>query len=86
MKYKELSYDECYWESESDISTFQNEIQRFKDINSRTRRGNKDVDHRRNPKDFQQFDHSPEFLKGILDSHMRYLVRILYDVLIVFCY
>ena len=74
MKYKELSYDECYWESESDISTFQNEIQRFKDINSRTRRGNKDVDHRRNPKDFQQFDHSPEFLKGIwITFHMRYL-------------
>lgn len=68
VKYKELSYDECYWESESDISTFQNEIQRFKDINSRTRRGSKDVDHRRNPKDFQQFDHSPEFLKGIFGS------------------
>ncbi|CAN8315046.1 unnamed protein product [Cochlearia groenlandica] len=65
VKYKELSYDECYWESESDISTFQNEIQRFKDINSRTRRG-KDVDHRRNPRDFQQFDHTPEFLKGSL--------------------
>ncbi|CAH8390357.1 unnamed protein product [Eruca vesicaria subsp. sativa] len=69
VKYKELSYDECYWESESDISTFQNEIQRFKDINSRTRRGNKDVDHRRNPKDFQQFDHSPEFLKGLLHPY-----------------
>lgn len=64
MKYKELSYDECYWESESDISTFQNEIQRFKDVNSRTRRG-KDVDHKRNPRDFQHFDHTPEFLKGI---------------------
>lgn len=64
MKYKELSYDECYWESASDISTFQNEIQRFKDVNSRTRRG-KDVDHKRNPRDFQQFDHTPEFLKGI---------------------
>ncbi|CAH2061075.1 unnamed protein product [Thlaspi arvense] len=68
VKYKELPYDECYWESEADISTFQNEIQRFKDINSRTRRG-KDVDHRRNPKDFQQFDHSPEFLKGLLHPY-----------------
>ncbi|CAA7032933.1 unnamed protein product [Microthlaspi erraticum] len=68
VKYKELSYDECYWESEADISTFQNEIQRFKDINSRTRRS-KDVDHRRNPRDFQQCDHSPEFLKGLLHPY-----------------
>jgi chromodomain-helicase-DNA-binding protein 4 len=68
VKYKELSYDECYWESESDISTFQNEIQRFKDVNSRTRRS-KDVDHKRNPRDFQQFDHTPEFLKGLLHPY-----------------
>lgn len=31
MKYKDLSLDESYWEDESDISTFQNEIQKFKD-------------------------------------------------------
>ncbi|XP_010526237.1 PREDICTED: CHD3-type chromatin-remodeling factor PICKLE-like [Tarenaya hassleriana] len=68
VKYKELSYDECYWESESDISAFQNEIQRFNDINSRSRRV-KEVEHKSNPKEFQQFDHSPVFLRGSLHPY-----------------
>ncbi|XP_013591527.1 PREDICTED: CHD3-type chromatin-remodeling factor PICKLE [Brassica oleracea var. oleracea] len=68
VKFKELSYDECYWESESDISTFQNEIQRFKDINSGHRR-DKYVDHERNHEDFKQFDHTPEFITGSLHPY-----------------
>ncbi|XP_010525929.1 PREDICTED: CHD3-type chromatin-remodeling factor PICKLE-like [Tarenaya hassleriana] len=68
VKYKELSYEECYWESESDISTFQNEIQRFKDINSRSRRA-KEARQKCNPKEFQQFDHSPEFIRGSLHPY-----------------
>ncbi|KAL0687147.1 hypothetical protein Bca4012_086824 [Brassica carinata] len=68
VKFKELSYDECYWESESDISTFQNEIQRFKDINSGHRR-DKYVDHERNYEDFKQFDHTPEFITGSLHPY-----------------
>lgn len=63
MKYKELSYDECHWESESDISIFQSEIQRFKDINSGSRR-DKYVGNERNQKEFKPFDHTPEFLTG----------------------
>ncbi|WZZ76570.1 hypothetical protein YC2023_087940 [Brassica napus] len=39
VKFKGLSYAECYWESESDISTFQNELRRFIDINFGNRRG-----------------------------------------------
>ncbi|KAK4277229.1 hypothetical protein QN277_015253 [Acacia crassicarpa] len=38
VKWKELLYDECYWESESDISAFQPEIERFTKFQSRSRR------------------------------------------------
>ncbi|WZY68412.1 hypothetical protein YC2023_000652 [Brassica napus] len=68
VKFKELSYDECYWESESDISTFQNEIQRFKDINSGYRR-DKYVGHERSHEDLKQFDHTPEFITGSLNPY-----------------
>ncbi|EFH45565.1 hypothetical protein ARALYDRAFT_328538 [Arabidopsis lyrata subsp. lyrata] len=68
VKYKELSYEESYWESESLISKFQNEVQRFKDINSRSRR-DKYVGYKRNQKEFKQFEHTPEFLTGTLHTY-----------------
>ncbi|KAH0901058.1 hypothetical protein HID58_040561 [Brassica napus] len=68
VKFKELSYDECYWESESDISTFLNEIQRFKDINSGCRT-DKYVGHERSHEDLKQFDHTPEFITGSLNPY-----------------
>ena len=41
VKWKELPYDECYWEFESDISLFQQEIERFNKIQSRRRKQSK---------------------------------------------
>ncbi|KAK8520284.1 hypothetical protein V6N13_031255 [Hibiscus sabdariffa] len=73
VKYKELSYDECYWEFESDISAFQPEIERFNKIQSRSRNssGSKQksslqdaVESKKKSKEFQQYEHSPEFLSG----------------------
>ncbi|XVE71251.1 hypothetical protein DITRI_Ditri10aG0135600 [Diplodiscus trichospermus] len=75
VKYKELSYDECYWEFESDISAFQPEIERFKKIRSRTRSRKSSaskqksslqdaVESKKKSKEFQQYEHSPEFLSG----------------------
>ena len=71
MKYKELPYDECYWEFESDISAFQPEIERFNRIQSKSRKVNKQksilkdaTDSMKKPKEFQQYEHSPEFLTG----------------------
>ncbi|KAL6345794.1 hypothetical protein AAG906_017546 [Vitis piasezkii] len=73
VKWKELSYDECYWEFESDISAFQPEIERFNKIQSRSRKLSsskqkvtiRDIsDSKRKQREFQQFEHSPEFLSG----------------------
>lgn len=68
MKYKELHYDECYWEFESDIATFQPEIEKFNRIQSRSRRVSRqkcsDSDSKKRLKEFQQYEHSPEFLSG----------------------
>ncbi|KAF2287266.1 hypothetical protein GH714_039485 [Hevea brasiliensis] len=71
VKYKELPYDECYWEFESDISAFQPEIERFNRIQSRSRKLSKQksslkdaTDSKKKPKEFQQYEHSPEFLTG----------------------
>ncbi|QHN78157.1 CHD3-type chromatin-remodeling factor PICKLE [Arachis hypogaea] len=36
VKWKELPYDECYWEFETDISAFQLEIERFNKFRSRS--------------------------------------------------
>ena len=72
MKWKELPYDECYWESESDIASFQQEIERFNKIKSR-RKGSlakqksssHDVtDAKKKQKEFQQYESSPVFLSG----------------------
>ncbi|XP_019089022.1 PREDICTED: CHD3-type chromatin-remodeling factor CHR7 [Camelina sativa] len=68
VKFKELNYDETYWEAESDISAFQNEIQRFEDINSGTRR-DKYIENERDQTEFKEFDHTPEFLKGTLHKY-----------------
>ncbi|KAF5461360.1 hypothetical protein F2P56_017465 [Juglans regia] len=71
VKWKELSYDECYWEFESDISAFQPEIERFKIIQSRYTKSSKQksspkdaMESRKKQKEFQQFEHSPDFLSG----------------------
>ncbi|GLT76852.1 hypothetical protein SLA2020_484870 [Shorea laevis] len=73
VKYKELSYDECCWEFESDIAAFQPEIERFKKIESRSHRASDSeqkrtvreaADFKYRSKEFQQFEHSPEFLSG----------------------
>ncbi|XP_057525140.1 CHD3-type chromatin-remodeling factor PICKLE-like isoform X2 [Amaranthus tricolor] len=71
VKWKELQYDECSWESESDISAFQPEIERFRKIQSRRRRhSNKlknicdSTESHKKQKEFQQYEQSPEFLSG----------------------
>ncbi|XP_057522880.1 CHD3-type chromatin-remodeling factor PICKLE-like isoform X2 [Amaranthus tricolor] len=71
VKWKELQYDECSWESESDISAFQPEIERFQNIQSRRRRhSNKlkcnfdSTESHKKQKEFQQYEQSPEFLSG----------------------
>lgn len=72
VKWKELQYDECSWELESDISTFQPEIERFKRIQSRRRRHSNKLkniqrdatESHKKLKEFQQYEQSPEFLSG----------------------
>ncbi|KAK6927610.1 SNF2, N-terminal, partial [Dillenia turbinata] len=73
VKWKELPYDECYWEDETDISAFQPEIERFNRIQSRSHEAlsNKQkgilrdtMGAKNKQKEFQQFEHSPEFLSG----------------------
>ncbi|KAG5562931.1 hypothetical protein RHGRI_005610 [Rhododendron griersonianum] len=73
VKWKELSYDECYWEFESDISSFQQEIERFYKIQSRRRKQSSSkqksntrdaTESKKKQKEFQQFEHSPGFLSG----------------------
>ncbi|XWS17860.1 hypothetical protein CRYUN_Cryun33cG0104600 [Craigia yunnanensis] len=73
VKYKELGYDECYWEFKSDISAFQPEIERFNKIRSKSRKSSasklksrlRDADEsKKKSKEFQQYEHSPEFLSG----------------------
>ncbi|KAK8660697.1 hypothetical protein V6N13_051612 [Hibiscus sabdariffa] len=72
VKYKELPYDECYWEFDSDISAFQPEIERFNKIRSRSHKSASKqksslqdaVESKKKLKEFQQYEHSPEFLSG----------------------
>jgi len=87
VKWKELSYDECYWEFESDISAFQPEIERFNKIQSRRRRpaSNKlkntshDVESQKKSKEFHQYEQSPEFLSGgMLSSSCFPIINISY--------
>ncbi|KAE9588990.1 hypothetical protein Lal_00012672 [Lupinus albus] len=72
VKWKELAYDECHWELESDISAFQPEIDRFNRFQSRSRKkpsskqkgSDNDGAELNQQKEFQQCEHSPEFLSG----------------------
>ncbi|KAK1550249.1 hypothetical protein Q3G72_016142 [Acer saccharum] len=73
VKYKELSYDECYWEFESDISAFQPEIERFHKIQSKSQKSSSNkqksipqdvTETTKKSKEFQHYEHSPEFLSG----------------------
>jgi chromodomain-helicase-DNA-binding protein 4 len=73
VKWKELPYDECYWEFESDVSSFQTEIDKFNSINSkRGKSSNKKKDDfysdntemRKSHKEFLHYEKSPEFLAG----------------------
>jgi chromodomain-helicase-DNA-binding protein 4 len=78
VKWKELPYDECYWEYESDISAFQPEIERFNKFRSRSSklayikqksRVNDDSELKKQQKEFQQYEHSPKFLSGSLHPY-----------------
>ncbi|KAK8465456.1 hypothetical protein PHAVU_009G088700 [Phaseolus vulgaris] len=73
VKWKELPYDECYWEFESDISAFQPEIERFNRFRSRSSKFSSskhkqsvkdDTELKKQQKEFQHYEHSPEFLSG----------------------
>ncbi|XP_044472362.1 CHD3-type chromatin-remodeling factor PICKLE-like isoform X2 [Mangifera indica] len=69
VKYKELSYDECYWEFASDILAFQPEIEKFNKIQSRSSNKQKNTpqDGAKSTmklKEFQHCERSPEFLSG----------------------
>ncbi|KAL9226735.1 hypothetical protein vseg_002510 [Gypsophila vaccaria] len=71
VKWKELPYDECYWEFEADISAFQPEVERFNWIQSRRHRPSKRknilddaADSHKKLKDFQHYEQSPDFLSG----------------------
>ena len=60
MKWKELTYDECTWENESDISAFQPQIERFNDIQSRRKKsGGKSA-----TRESRHFKESPTFPSG----------------------
>ena len=56
VKWKELGYEHCSWEAESDISAFQLQIERFKVIQSRRRKRSlgKTKNINRDPKDSKQ--------------------------------
>ncbi|KAK7311902.1 hypothetical protein RJT34_10364 [Clitoria ternatea] len=78
VKWKELPYDECYWEFESDISAFQPEIERFNRFRSRSSKFSSskqksdvkdDAELKKQPREFQQYEHSPEFLSGTLHPY-----------------
>ncbi|KAI5647924.1 hypothetical protein M9H77_33929 [Catharanthus roseus] len=72
VKWKELPYDECNWESESDISSFQQEIEKFRRIKSRYKGSLAKqktnpldaIDTKKKQKEFQQYESSPDFLSG----------------------
>lgn len=71
VKWKELPYDECSWEFQSDISSFQSEIDKFNRIRSRygketlkKPKSSRDAALRAKQKEFQQYEKSPEFLTG----------------------
>ncbi|KAL8539594.1 hypothetical protein ACS0TY_001269 [Phlomoides rotata] len=73
VKWKELPYDECSWELESDIASFHQEIEKFDRIQSRhgkvsaakQKSSLRDAMELKNrQKDFQHYESSPDFLCG----------------------
>lgn len=61
MKWKELTYEECTWENESDISAFQPQIERFNEIQSRRKKSAERGKGLREPRHFKE---TPKFLSG----------------------
>uniref|UniRef100_A0A0E0DXZ4 DNA helicase n=1 Tax=Oryza meridionalis TaxID=40149 RepID=A0A0E0DXZ4_9ORYZ len=62
VKWKELTYDECTWENDSDIAVFQPQIERFNEIQSRRKKSTdkcKSV-----TREIRQYKESPKFLSG----------------------
>ncbi|KAG8375831.1 hypothetical protein BUALT_Bualt10G0141200 [Buddleja alternifolia] len=73
VKWKELAYDECYWEFESEIASFQKEIEKFNGIQARydkvsvakQKNSLRDaMESKKKQKEFQHFESSPDFLSG----------------------
>ncbi|KAL0291025.1 UNVERIFIED_CONTAM: CHD3-type chromatin-remodeling factor PICKLE [Sesamum angustifolium] len=72
IKWKELPYDECYWELESSVASFHKEIEKFNRIQSRhdkvsvKQKSNlRDaMESKKKQKEFQQYESSPDFLSG----------------------
>lgn len=71
VKWKELPYDECSWEVESDIASFHSEIEKYDRIQSQKVSAGKQKSNLRDAmevknkqKDFQQCESSPDFLSG----------------------
>ncbi|AQL01564.1 CHD3-type chromatin-remodeling factor PICKLE [Zea mays] len=61
VKWNELTYEECTWENESDITVFQPEIERFNEIQFRRKKSGDKGKATREPR---QFKESPTFLSG----------------------
>lgn len=62
VKWKELTYDDCTWENESDISVFQPQIERFNEIQSRRK---KSIEKSKSAnREMRHVDGTPEFLSG----------------------
>ncbi|KAK4415413.1 CHD3-type chromatin-remodeling factor PICKLE [Sesamum alatum] len=72
IKWKELPYDECYWELESSIASFHKEIEKFNRIQSphdkvsvKQKSNLRDaMESKKKQKEFQQYESSPDFLSG----------------------
>lgn len=78
VKWMELSYDECCWESEFDISSFQEAIDKFHKIQSQNegslaKQTTSLLDApeaKVKLKEFQQYESSPEFLLGGMEFNI----------------
>jgi chromodomain-helicase-DNA-binding protein 4 len=74
VKWKELSYEECTWESESNISNFRAEIERFNEIQSR--RKNSGDKGKSATREARKFTETPKFLPGgmwLLNHYYSYI-------------
>ncbi|KAJ3695446.1 hypothetical protein LUZ60_000823 [Juncus effusus] len=63
VKWNELGYDECTWETESDISAFQPQIERYHTIQSK-RKKKASSKTKALTRDMRAYDASPKFLTG----------------------